>query len=145
MERRKSISIISILLLILMGFSQCEKAAETVVENEVVKRMTARNWVVEYFEESSVDVTAEFSPYEFEFTKEKKVYGITPSDRTQGIWDGMIDITAQKATITSNFSTGSTTLKRLNGTWNITSATETTVQAYLNEGGRNATMKLRGK
>ena len=100
--------------------------------------MTNGRWLVQTYTEDGVDESTIFSPYEFQFVQDGKVFAIDGASQTQGSW--VANASAQ--TITSNFPVVNDTLTKLNDTWKITNSTTTTVDAKPTNSNRLAYLKL---
>jgi uncharacterized protein YijF (DUF1287 family) len=110
----KIVLIIALTTFVLIG---CKKFTESIQEDVVVNAMTDGQWRVTVFKRDNNDVTASFSPYTFQFRKDKTVEAINGgSVESVGTWNG----NAENRTITSAFTNASATLLLLNGTWQIT-------------------------
>ena len=101
--------------------------------------MVNGQWVVTNFTKGSNDVTADFSPYKFQFQSNRTVDAIKNMlIEKSGTWDANAD----KRTITSNFTNANQTLSLLNGTWTITNTTLTSVDANQTVNGEVWILKL---
>jgi hypothetical protein len=127
-----------VLLLLFIGCSP-EKIKEEQQQNLVIQAMTNGQWKVSGFVKGGSDVTADFNPYKFQFKTNLTVDAINNGavEKT-GSWNA--DADAQ--TITSNFTNASSPLMLLNGTWNITSTTWTSVNATQTVGTEVRTLRL---
>ena len=116
-----------------------EKIKEEQQQNLVIQAMTSGQWKVTSFVNGGSDVTSDFSAYKFAFKTNLTVDAINNGavEKT-GSWNA--DADAQ--TITSNFTSASTPLVLLNGTWNITSTTWTSVNATMTISGETRTLRL---
>ena len=102
------------LLLILLAVSGCKKKVESIQEDLLIKLIVDGQWAVTNYKKGTADVTADFSPYSFQFKKNFTVDAITNNAvETTGTWNGSI---ATK-TIISNFPNPNPILILLNGTW----------------------------
>lgn len=127
-----------ILIIISISIAHCAKTVDEIKKDFVIEVMTSGRWVVETFSENSVDRSADFSPYEFQFYENGTVQGINGTAITNGNWVG----DAGALTIYSNFPSGNDTIIRLNDTWKITRNTLNLVEARPVNTGRNAFLKL---
>ena len=119
----KKIFLFALLTIVL---SSCKKLKESVQEDLIVNAMTDGQWRVTSFKRDAADVTAGFSPYTFQFKKDKTVEAINGgSVESRGTWNG----NAENRTIASSFSNANNTLMLLNGTWQITKNSWTFVEA----------------
>lgn len=108
-------------------------------QNLVVQAMTNGQWKVTSFVKGGSDVTSDFSAYKFQFKTNLTVDAINGSTvEKTGSWNA--DADAQ--TITSNFTGATNPLVLLNGTWNITSTTWTSVNAAQTVSGEARTLRL---
>lgn len=97
--------------------SGCRKHAETVQVNLLVQLIANGQWVITKYIKGSTNVTADFSPYSFQFKTDYTVEAINNSTvETTGTWNGSI----ATRTITSNFPNPNPILSLLNGTWLVT-------------------------
>jgi hypothetical protein len=96
----------------------CKKAVQQQEQNIIVQAVTTGHWYVQQYIDTTTDVTADFSGYEFQFYQNGNVDAILGSvTKSSGTWSS--DIT--NYTISANFpANASDTLKRLNYTWKIT-------------------------
>ena len=125
-----------ILLFILTG---CSKEIQKQQENLVVQAMTNGQWVVTSYVKGSTDLTSGFTNYKFQFRTNFTVDAIYNGTLEKtGTWNA--DASAQ--TITSVFSGATNPLVLLNGTWNITNTTWTSVQANQTVAGELTTLRL---
>lgn len=110
-------------LLLLAG---CEKIKENIQEDMVIKAMTDGQWRVSNFTKGTVDKTADFSPYRFQFRSNNTVEAINNGNKEKsGTWEA----DPNNRTITSNFSNATAPVVLLNGTWKITNNSWTFVEA----------------
>ena len=137
---KKGYSQLVFLLVLLFGISiaHCKKAKEQIAKNYVIEVMTSGRWIVQQFSEDGTDESSQFTPYEFQFTADEKVYGIEGAVQTPGTWSG----DASAMTIYSNFPNANDTLTKLNDTWKITKNTPSLVEAKPNNPSRVAFLQL---
>jgi hypothetical protein len=129
--------IYTILLTLAIAGCTPEKIQEK-AEDLVIQAMTTGEWTVTNYTRGGTDVTADFSPYKFQFKNNNTVDAVNGGAVEQtGAWNA--DGTAR--TITSSFTSGAT-LMLLNGTWNITSTTWTSVNATQTVNGETRVLKL---
>ncbi|MCO5241795.1 MAG: hypothetical protein M9904_17250 [Chitinophagaceae bacterium] len=128
-----------LLIFSLSGF-QCKKIKEDIGRKFIINAMTSGLWIVQTFSNENVDITAEFSSYEFQFKKDGKVIAIkaATSEQFTGSWEGNVD----NLTIYSNFPGAGEPLLKLNDTWKITNNTMELVEAKPFNMGRTAYLKL---
>lgn len=125
----------TVFLLVLL-FS-CNK--EEMARNAVVNAMTSGYWKVVAFKNGTSDVTAEFSPYKFQFKENLTVDAINNTTLEQtGNWTA----DANAKTITSTFSNAVQPVMYLNGTWQITKSDWTFVEASQTVNGELKTLRL---
>lgn len=127
-----------LLLVISISIAHCAKKKEEIKTNIVIEAMTSGRWVVEKFSENNVDVTSEFSNYEFQFYKDGSVKGFNTNGDAAGTWVG--DVVSE--TISSNFPNTNDTLKRMNDTWKIVKNSFTYVEARPTNTNRTAFLRL---
>lgn len=126
-------------ILLTLAFAGCtpEKIQEK-AEDLVIQAITTGEWTVTGYTKGGADVTTDFSPYKFRFKTNNTVDAVSGANVEQtGSWNA--DGTAR--TITSSFASGAT-LTLLNGTWNVTSTTWTSVNATQTVNGETRTLKL---
>lgn len=118
----------------------CKKAIESAQENIVIKAMTDGQWKITRFKRDTSDITATFSPYQFQFRADNTVEAINAGAvETKGTWTA--DTGAR--TIASSFTNGANaTLQLLNGTWAITNNSWTFVEATQMVNGEVRTLRL---
>ncbi|WP_157473855.1 hypothetical protein [Flavihumibacter petaseus] len=97
-----------------MGLS-CKKAIEDKKEDLVLDAMTNGRWYVYSFVDAGQDITASFSPYEFQFYRDGKVSGLSSTGEVKGTWDG--DPNAM--TISASFPEAGDPVKKLNALWKV--------------------------
>ena len=112
-----------------------QKAAE----DFVVQIMVTGQWAVTAYTKGTADITSDFAPYRFQFQTNRTIDALKNSVvEKSGTWDA----NATARTITSNFTSASTPLILLNGTWTITNSTLTTVEAAQTINGEERVLKL---
>ena len=128
-----------VLILFVSTLGCIKKQIEEKQEDLLVQAMTNGQWKVTGFTIGSTDITSDFSLYKFQFKSDLTVDAINNGavEKT-GSWDG--NMTAQS--ITSNFTNASSPVLYLNGTWNITSTTWTSVQASQTVSGEIRILRL---
>lgn len=129
---------LSLLFTSLIWGTGCQKVKEDLGMKFILSAMTDGRWLVNKFTEDTNDITPSFNGYEFQFTKEGKVYAYFSTDQAEGTWVG--DVNA--LTIFSNFPGTTDPLVRLNDTWKITNNTTKLVEAVPSNSARNAYLKL---
>ena len=127
-----------LLLVVSITIAHCAKKQEEIKTNIVVEAMTSGRWIVQKFTENNVDVTSEFSAYEFQFYKDGSVKGFNSNEEFPGTWLGDVE----SETIASNFPNTNDTLKRMNDTWKILKNSFTFVEARPTNSNRTAFLKL---
>lgn len=136
MKKHFSPGLILMLLLVSLTTARCSK--EDIQKNLVIDAMTNGRWLVQQFTENSLDVSSEFSPWEFQFLENGQVQAISGPVQITGTWTA----DANARTISSAFPAGNTTLQRLNDTWKIFNNTFTLVEANPTSASRTAYLKL---
>lgn len=129
------------LCLVLLVFSVlgCKKKVESVQEDLLIKLIVSSQWVVTKYTKGTADVTANFSPYAFQFKKDFTVDAIkNGSVETTGTWNGSI---ADK-TIISNFPNPNPILVLLNGTWRVSDSGLDYVESKQVINGENCFLRL---
>ena len=122
--------------------SGCKEEIQKAKEDLVVDLIVNNLWVVTNFTEGSTNITASFAPYDFKFNRDESVLGRkTGAPDAVGTWKG----SAAAMTITSNFPSGPAPLDKLNGVWNITKTTLSTVKSTRTENGVTYFLDLQKK
>jgi hypothetical protein len=103
-------------LLLGLSFLSCKKIVQQQEQNAAINIITNGLWYVQTYTEDSIDITASFSGYVFQFKQDGTVVGTKDSIATTGTWTA--DITTR--TITSNFPSPPSPLNKLNSVWKIT-------------------------
>jgi hypothetical protein len=133
-------SMLLAILLLATTLSGCKKAVDKAVENAAYEIITNGRWSIIKMEKGTTSLLAEYASYEFQFYKGGVVTAyLTGSPNTNGTWLGKEDVLA----IESNFPGVDNPLKRLNGTWLITGATEVSVKGTRTEGSDVYTLWLK--
>ena len=127
------------LFVLVIIFSSCEKTAEKIGEDLVIKAMTDGQWKVTKFTQNGTDITSSFSGYKFQYYSNKTVDAILNgvTERT-GIWDG----NATAMTTYASFPGASNPISLIDGTWNITKNSWTYVEATQINGAETKTLRL---
>ena len=127
------------LFLIAFAFGSCEKAAEKIGEDLVVKAMTDGQWKITKFTQNGTDITSGFSNYKFQYYSNKTVDAINNGVKEiTGNWAG----NATTMTTWANFPGASNPISLINGTWNITNTGWTFVEATQTSGTEVKTLRL---
>ena len=136
----KNISLIVVMILFMTGVhSGCKKAVVDASKELLLEIMTNGRWVVEVYSQDNIDLTAEYTGYEFQFYRDGNLQGIKGSDVTNGTW--VPD--TRNLTMQSSFPLGSNTLLiRLNETWKITKSSMSHVEAKPLSNTKTAYLKL---
>jgi hypothetical protein len=106
-------------IIMLVAGSSCKKIIQNKEKNIIIDAMTNGRWYVEqYKQDSTIDLSASFTGYEFQFYENGNVDGIKNTVViSNGTWSSDIN----NYTITANFpATANDTLRLLNHTWKIT-------------------------
>lgn len=126
-------------MVVLLPALGCKKKIENVKEDLLVNLIVSSQWVVTKYTKGTTDVTADFSPYSFQFRKNFTVDAINNGTvETTGTWDG--DIATK--TIVSNFPNPNTILVRLNGTWLVKDSGLDYVESTQTIGGETCFLRL---
>ena len=64
------------LLFFAIGLAHCAKTKEKIERNIIIDAVTNGRWVVQALTENGVDVTSEFSTYEFQFYENGTIQAI---------------------------------------------------------------------
>ena len=136
----KNISLILVMVLFMTGMNtSCKKAVVDASKELLLEIMTNGRWVVEVYSQDNIDLTAEYTGYEFQFYRDGNLQGIKGSDVTNGTW--VPD--TRNLTMQSSFPLGSNTLLiRLNETWKITKSSMSHVEAKPLSNTKTAYLKL---
>jgi hypothetical protein len=136
----KSISLILMMFFLVTGVNTgCKKAVVDASKELLLDIMTNGRWVIEVYSQDNMDLTAEYTGYEFQFYRDGKLEGIKGSEVMSGTW--VPD--TRNLTMQSNFPTGSNTLLiRLNETWKITKSSMSHVEAKPLSNTKTAYLKL---
>lgn len=129
---------ILVIVLISITIAHCQKVKENLARDYVIKVMTQGRWIVERFTENGNDSTALFTPYEFQFLADGKVYAIDGARQVPGTWEG----NTSQMTITSNFPGDNDTLRLVSDVFKIFNNTPTKVEAKPSNTARDAYLKL---
>jgi hypothetical protein len=105
-----------LLLISLLSFFSCKKFVQQQEENAAIDIITNGVWYVQKYLNDSVDISASFSGYVFQFKQDGTVVGTKDSVSISGTWSANIN----DRTITSNFPSAGAPLNKLNGVWKIT-------------------------
>jgi hypothetical protein len=120
-------------------FSGCKKAIEEKKEDLLVNLIVDGQWVVAKYTKGRTDVTADFSPYSFQFKRNFTVDAIHINTvETTGTWNGDINT----KTIVSNFTNSNPILILLNGTWHVTDSGLTYVESTQTVNGEERFLRL---
>ncbi len=129
-------------ILMAFGSASCKKAVDKAEENAAYEIITNGRWAITRFDIGATSLLTEYTPYEFQFFRGGVVAAYIPgSPNVNGTWVGKEDILA----IESNFPGADNPLKRLNGLWLITGATQTSVKGTRTEGSDVYTLWLSKK
>lgn len=127
------------LMLTAVLFTGCKESIENAQEDAVMKAMTDGRWKVSNYVKGGSNETAGFAGYLFQFHKNQTVDALKNSavDKT-GTWVG----NASNLTIQATFSNATEPLILLNGTWQITKTTWTSVDAIQIVNGEQRVLRL---
>ncbi len=124
-----------------LGCSIKDKIIEKEGQSLILSAMTTGQWKVTNFDRAGTNVTTDFSTYSFQFKTNYTVDAINSgSVERSGNWSAVGDTQAQS--ITANFSNAANPVALLNGTWNISSTTWSSVVATQTVGGELRTLRL---
>ncbi len=136
---KKLLLIVSVTAALLTAAS-CKKAIQQKEENLIIQAVTSGRWYVQLYMDTTTDVTAEFSPYQFQFYQNNTVDAIIGSStRSTGTWNGDINNYTITATFPAN---AGDTLLRLNHVWKITDSYTNYVEAQTPNGSKNNILHL---
>lgn len=128
----KIIKILGFFSMLFMLGSQisCKKAVDKAEENAAYDIITNGRWQIVKFDSANTSLLPEYAAYEFQFFKSGVVTAyLSGGTGVNGSWLGRQETLA----IESNFPGVGNPLKRLNGTWQITGATEVSVRGTRTE------------
>jgi hypothetical protein len=132
---------LTLLLATALGCSVKDKIVEKAGQSLILSAMTNGQWKVSNYDKAGTNVTSDFSTYSFQFKTNYTVDAINSGSVQQsGNWNATGD--AQAQSITANFSNATNPLVLLNGTWNISSTTWTSVDATQTVNGELRTLRL---
>ena len=115
-------------LLFVASLSSCKKVVEDKKRNLLIQIMTDGTWRVTGFLEGTVDITSEFTGYNFQFKENGTVTSNHNSIIDQGAWVGDVN----NYSISSNFPSAVNPLLKFNGVWKLIDSSNTTVKAEMN-------------
>jgi hypothetical protein len=128
-----------LLLTLIFLFTACGEKVETTQQNIILDAMTNGQWKVTSFRMGSMDHTADFTSYKFQFKTNSTVDALNSGSLEKtGTWQA--DPAAR--TISSQFANASSTLTLLNGTWVITDNSWTYVIASQTVNGTVYSLRL---
>jgi hypothetical protein len=126
------------LLMLSFIFSSCEKA-EQFLQKAILKQIiTNDRWVVETFTVSGTDVTADYTPFEFEFNTNGTVTAYKVTDAIIGDWKE--DISTMS--IETHFNSTIEPLQRFNTIWYVGKTASNFVEARAVTANAVFTLKL---
>lgn len=129
-------------LLLLSAFiilSGCSKVIKDQQDDIAVQAIVNGRWTVSLYQKDTVDMTSSFSGFEFQFRDNDKVEAIR---NTTVEFTGDWSVSTANRTISANFGGVAEPISLLNGTWNISSTTWTTVEASQTVNGSSRTLHL---
>jgi hypothetical protein len=127
-----------LLLLAVASLALCSSSCKKII----MDAMTNGRWYVELYTSNTLDLTSQFSGYEFQFYDNGNVDGIINNQARPGTWTADIS----NYTITANFPASSgDTLKLLNYTWKLTDSYLDYVEAKTSLGVYDNILHLRKK
>jgi hypothetical protein len=127
------------LLILSLSFASCKKAIEAAKEDLVINAMTDGQWRVTKFIKGTMDRTADFTAYKFQFKKNNTVDAINgTTTESTGSWNA----DAANRTISSSFTNANATISLLNGTWLITNNSWTFVEATQSVNGEPLVLRI---
>lgn len=128
-----------IIMLTALLFSSCKEAIEEKKENMILDAMTDGRWVVTNYAKGSINATPTFSDYTFQFHRDRTVDALKSSTfEKKGLWAE----NASNLTIEATFSNVSEPLILLNGIWQITKTTWSSVDAIQIVNGEQRVLRL---
>ena len=128
-----------IVMLTTLLFTSCEKVIEKAKEDAVITAMTDGQWKVTNYQKGNTDATSSFTGYSFQFYKNQTVDALKNSTvEKKGTWAG----DGTNFTIQASFSNATEPLILLNGTWQITNTSWTSVNAIQSINGEQRVLRL---
>ena len=118
---------VPVIALLCCSLLACKKLVEETRKNAFIEAMTNGQWVVDQFMEGTISSTDQFTGFQFQFNDDGTLTGISDAGSVSGLWIGDIPNYA----INSLFPEAGDPLKKLNGTWKITSARSSYVNAEM--------------
>lgn len=100
-------------IFLLTSIISCKKSIDHFKENYVLGVLTNGRWLMDNYTVNDVDITSDFSEYEFQFYDNNKMDAISGSSVVSGTWSG----DASNLTFTVNLPTSDEKLIRLNYVW----------------------------
>lgn len=128
-------------LLVFLNFASlsCKKVIEQIQEDRIIDIMVSGQWIVTQFILDGNSRLAEFSPYQFQYHRNKTVDAINGGTiEYTGNWDGNVSA----KTTWADFGSTPEPVSLLNGTWQITNNTLTYVILTQNNGSGNKQMRI---
>ncbi|MET0299618.1 MAG: hypothetical protein ABW036_07645 [Flavitalea sp.] len=104
-----------LLLLFTLSLGSCKKFIQDQKEKIAMDIITSGSWIIDKYEESSVDMTMSYTGYEFKFNDDETLRATNPSGTVPGTWKPNI----LAYTIATDFPTASEPILRLNETWEL--------------------------
>ncbi len=135
---------IKLLLIITLAFFSvainygCKKTLQEKYEDILVKMMTNGSWKITSFKEGGTDITSAFNGWAYTFLDNGTMAAVNGVNSQSGTWSS--DIQAKK--FTAQFSNPVDPIQKLNGTWYITSATQTIGKFTQTKNGTTYEMEL---
>jgi hypothetical protein len=130
--------VLSLLLLIII-LAGCKKIIEKKQNQMIIDAITNGRWKVSDYVKTNDNLTANFNGYEFQFHSNETVDAIhNNSVEKTGTWK----VSQEAGTITADFPLAGEPLVLLNGTWQITNTTWTSVNASLQVNNETCLLKL---
>ncbi|RZK46890.1 MAG: hypothetical protein EOO94_01845 [Pedobacter sp.] len=104
-----------LLLLFSLTLGSCKKFIQDQKEKIAMDIITNGTWIIDKYEESSVDMTSSYSGYEFKFNDDETMKAMSVSNTISGTWKPNI----VAYTIKNDFPTAGDPIGRLNETWEL--------------------------
>lgn len=123
---------------LLLPSMSCKKVKEEVAVRLLTDIMVNGRWLVDAYTVDGIDESAGFDGYEFQFTKDNKVYAINGSAQTDGTWTASV----LERTIESSFPVTTEPLIKLNEKFKVTNSTSNMVEANPVNNSKNIYLKL---
>ncbi len=140
MMRKRDLLTLSFSLMLLWAMSGCKKAVDNAQENALYDIITNNTWVVTKLEIGGLEYKSEFTPYQFQFSRNGTVAAKqTGFPDINGLWN----LNLTNLSILVDYNIAGLPLSRSSGLWFISGTTFTTVDATRQDGGVTYKLSIR--